>query len=155
MVAGGPDETIHFTNLIYDGELYTLTYTWPAIPRRECSHVGPFTLEQLNAGLAEASYVGEETLHGQADVRVNHFRSVEVLDLPAGLVSDLDEGIPLRVPLMAGDVYADADNPEVVRRLLHFGLQNLYDPNLDEWILIDEVSDQPGTVELPAECRAG
>ncbi|MGO1539877.1 MAG: hypothetical protein ACTHW3_10970, partial [Leucobacter sp.] len=34
MVAGGEDYPIHFTNLIYEGELYILTYEWPGIPRQ-------------------------------------------------------------------------------------------------------------------------
>ena len=30
MIAGGPRYPIWFTNLIYHGSLYTLTYKWPA-----------------------------------------------------------------------------------------------------------------------------
>jgi hypothetical protein len=53
---------------------------------------------------------------------------------------------------MSGDIYVDRDDPTVIWKLLHFGVQNLYDVNLDEWIVIDEVSDTPGEVSLPQEC---
>ena len=155
MVAGGKEHPIHFTNLIHDGQLYTYTYKWPDIPRQPCSHVGAFTLEDLNEGFAEASFAGRETLHGEVDHEVNHFRSVGVIELPPGLIEGMDEDLPLRLPLMAGDIYVDADDPTRLRQLLHFGLQNLYDPNLDEWILIDEIDDAPGEVNLPSECAAG
>ena len=62
------------------------------------------------------------------------------------------DGIPIRVPLMAGDIYVDAGNSEQIRQLLHFGLQNLYDPNLDEWIFIEQSSTASGDVTLPDEC---
>jgi hypothetical protein len=31
MIAGGEDEKIHFTNLIYDDYLYTFTLKWPSV----------------------------------------------------------------------------------------------------------------------------
>jgi hypothetical protein len=34
MIVGGGSHPIHFTNLIHDGVLYTLTYKWPGIERR-------------------------------------------------------------------------------------------------------------------------
>jgi len=151
MIAGGEGEPIHFTNLIVDGQLYTLTYEWPGVPRMPCSHVGAFTLDELNAGFAEASFVGPETLHRENDFAVNHFRSVGVLDLSGEGPDDL----PLRVPLMAGDIYVDADDSSHIRQLLHFGVQNLYDPNLDEWIFIDTTDEDPRAISLPAECTAG
>ena len=150
--AGGNEHPIHFTNLIHDGQLYTYTYKWPGIPELPCSHVGAFTLEQLNAGLAQAAFAGRETLHRESDYEVNHFRSVSVIDLPSGAIEGIGEDVPVRIPLMAGDIYVDADDPSMLRQLLHFGLQNLYDPNLDEWILIDEHSDEPGEVILPRSC---
>src|SRR5690606_11830923 len=97
MIAGAEGEPIHFTNVLADGELYTLTYDWPGVPRLPCSPVGSFTLEDLNAGFADASFVGRETLHGQHTREVNHFRAVSVVDLPPG---DLPV---LRLPLMAAD----------------------------------------------------
>lgn len=152
MVAGGKAHPIFFTNVISDGELYTHTYKWPGIPRQPCSHVGSFTIEDLNEGFAEASFAGRETLHGEVDREVNHFRSVGVIELPPGLVPEMGEELPMRIPLMAGDIYVDVDDPSKLRQLLHFGLQNLYDPNLDEWIFIDETDDAPGDVSLPAGC---
>lgn len=154
MVAGGEGEEIHFTNLIHDGHLYTLTYTWPGVPRSPCSYVGPFTVEELNEGLHEAAYVGRETLHDDPDREVHHYRSTSVLELPAELIPELEGAPTLRLPLMAGDVYVDADDHTVFRKVLHFGLQNLYDPNLDEWIEIDRAEAVPGEVSLPDECAA-
>lgn len=36
---------------------------------------------------------------------------------------------------------------------LHFGLQNLYDQNLDEWILLDQFDDCPGDINIPNICQ--
>lgn len=154
MVAGGENHPIHFTNLIYDGELYTLTYRWPGVTRTACSHVGAFTLEELNAGFAGASFAGRETLHSEQTREVHHFRSVGVVDLPPGLIPGAENAAELRLPLMSGDIYVDIDDPTKIWQLLHFGVQNLYDPNLDEWIVIDDIDSAPGSVTLPAECRA-
>ncbi len=153
MIAGGDHHPIHFTNVISDGQLYTLTYRWPGVPRRPCSHVGAFTVEALNAGFAKASFAGRETLHGRTTREVHHFRSVGVIDIPPGLVPDGDDDVQLRLPLMSGDIYVDVDDPTKIWQLLHFGVQNLYDKNLDEWIVIDEIDDAPGTVKRPKECR--
>lgn len=152
MTAGGDTHPIHFTNLVHEGELFTLTYEWPGIPRQRCSHVGALTIDELNAGFANASFVGAETLHGDVDREVNHYRSVGVIELPPELIDGMDADIPLRIPLMAGDIYSDVTDSEQIWQLLHFGLQNLYDPNLDEWIIIDQASDAPGDVTLPEEC---
>ena len=39
MIAGGPDDPIHFTNILFDGRLYTLTYKWPdTVPGRVDRH---------------------------------------------------------------------------------------------------------------------
>ncbi len=151
MVAGGDDQPIHFTYLITDGTLYTLTYEWPDIPRQPCSNVGPMTLDELNEGLANAHFVGAETLEGAAFPDVNHFRVGVSMELPPGVVPTIP-GVPLRIPIMAGDFYVDRDDPTTLSKVLHFGLQNLYAPELDEWIIIDEASDEPGEVSLPDEC---
>lgn len=152
MIAGGEDEPIHFTNLVHDGHLYTLTYEWPDVPRNPCSYVGPYSVDEFNEGLADAAHVGRETLHGAVDRLVEHHRSVGVVELPAGLVPELEGAPVLRLPIMSGDIYVDADDHTVFRKVLHFGLQNLYDPDLDEWIEIDETDTAPGNVELPEEC---
>ena len=150
MIAGGEGEPVHFTNLIVDGELYTLTYTWPDVPRSACSHVGPFTVDEFNEGLGSASYVGRE-IHDTGQV-VDHFRSVGVLELPEGIAPELEEITTLRLPLMAADIYVDADDHSQFAKVLHFGVQNLYDPDLDEWMVIEHTETTPGTVELPNEC---
>lgn len=151
MIAGGEDHPIHFTNLIHDGTLYTLTYEWPEIPRMPCSNVGPFTLEDLNAGLADAAFVGRETLHDVDSVEVNHFRSTGVLEVaPEDLgISDVPV---IRIPLMSGDIYVEAEDSTVFRKVLQFGVQNLYDAQLDEWMVIDTATTEPGRVVLPDEC---
>ena len=152
MVAGGPDEPIHFTNIIADGALYTLTYTWPDIPRLPCTPVGPLTIDDVNAGLAAASFVGAETLDDVETRSVFHYRSAFALEIPPDAL-DLPDTVPVvRVPIMSGDIYVDRDDPSKIWKLLHFGVQNLYDVDLDEWIVIDEISETPGEVVLPDEC---
>jgi len=152
MVAGADGLPVHFTNLVSNGTLYTLTYAWPDIPRQPCSNVGPFTLDELNEGLAKAHFVGPEILETPEPLAVDHWRAGVSIELPAGLVPDIPAGIPLRVPIMSGDFYVARDDPTRLERLLHFGFQNLYAVDLDEWILIDEASTAPGQVTLPEEC---
>jgi hypothetical protein len=164
MIAGNEQSAIHFTNVISGGYLYTLTYKWPGIPRLPCSKVGPFTLEQLNAFLATSRFVGPEILEGKQTRRVNHFRAGVVWDAPPELVPptlvtpvggtpDAGAGrVPLRFPLMLGDFYVDRKDPTKFWQVLHFGLQNLYDEQLDEWIVMDTFDRGAGTVTLPEEC---
>jgi hypothetical protein len=152
MTAGGEDEVIHFTNILYEGTLYTLTYQWPGVPRNPCSNVGPFSLDELNTGLGSARFVGAETLDDLEPRRVNHFRAGIVWEPPADLVGPI-EGVPqIRIPIMFGDIYVDRDDPTKFWKVLQFGLQNLYDANLDEWIVVDDIDPSPGTVTLPDEC---
>jgi hypothetical protein len=151
MIAGGEDEPIHFTNLIDDGALYTLTYTWPGIERRPCSPLGPFTRHDLNQGLSTARFVGPEILEGETNHSVNHFRAGVVVDVPPEVLSI--PGVPdLRLPLMLGDLYVDRDDPSEWWQVLQFGIQNLYDTEQDEWIRIDTIETSPGAVKLPDEC---
>jgi hypothetical protein len=166
MIAGGEQYPIHFTNVISGGYLYTLTYKWPGIARRPCSRVGPFTLAELNAFLASSRYVGLETIEDSKPRRVHHFRVGVVWEpppevLPPGLITPVGgsrasgEGEPtLRLPLMAGDFYVDEHDPTTFWRVLHFGLQNLYDPQQDEWMVMDTFRNRAGTVTLPAECES-
>jgi hypothetical protein len=164
MIAGGEQYPIHFTNIISGGYLYTLTYKWPGIARRPCSRVGPFTLAELNAFLASSRYVGVETIEDSKPRRVHHFRVGVVWEpppevLPPDLITPVGgarpgEGEPtIRIPLMLGDFYVDAKDPTTFWRVLHFGLQNLYDPQLDEWMMMDTFSRRAGTVTLPEECE--
>jgi hypothetical protein len=152
MIAGSDDDPIHFTNLIYDGILYTLTYEWPGIERRPCSPIGPFTLADLNQGLANARLVGPETIDVDNVPRdVYHWRVGVVFEPPPELISI--PGIPdLRLPLMSGDIYVDRGDPKEFWQVLQFGIQNLYDPEQDEWIRIDEIEGAAGDVDLPDEC---
>ncbi|MEO6989259.1 MAG: hypothetical protein ABI239_11495 [Aquihabitans sp.] len=152
MIAGGEDQPIHFTNVIHDGALYTLTYEWPNIPRMPCSPIGPYTLDDLNAGLAEASFVGAEILEELEPRSVFHYRSASAIEVPPEVLGLPEDAPVARVPIMSGDIYVDREDPSVIWKLLHFGVQNLYDVDLDEWIVIDEVSDAPGEVTLPQEC---
>lgn len=152
MTAGGEDEIIHFTNIVSDGTLYTLTYEWPGVPRNPCSNVGPYSLDDLNTGLAEARFVGAETLDDLEPRHVHHFRAGIVWEPPSDLIGPIP-GVPqIRIPIMFGDIYVDRDDPERFWKVLQFGLQNLYDANLDEWIVIDEIDPSPGTVTVPEEC---
>ena len=167
MTAGSDDDPIHFTNVIADGHLYTLTYKWPGLARRPCSPVGAFTLEEFNQLLATSRYAGEEILVGKPNRRVHHFRAGVVWEPPPSVVPpdvltpvggtpDIGTGggdPVLRIPLMIGDFYVDRDDPTTFRQVLHFGVQNLYDAELDEWMVMKTFRHRPGTVDLPDECK--
>jgi hypothetical protein len=154
MTAGGPDDPIWFTNVIDDGTLYTLTYTWPGIDRRPCSRVGPYTLAEFNQGLAKASFVGPEILLTPTRRNVDHWRAGVAYDLPPGVVPSFGGGVQVRIPVLQGDVYVDRRDHTKVWQVLHFGIQNLYATDLDEWIVMDDFRRGAGKVELPEECAA-
>ncbi|WP_034263503.1 hypothetical protein [Actinospica robiniae] len=147
MTAGGPRYPIWFTNLIYRGSLYTLTYKWPGPVSHACSRIPGFGLTQLNDALRGARFVGSEILQGSADRRVNHWRvGVVVPKRPPGSF--------LRLPLALGDVYVDQDDRGTFWQVLQFGVQNLFDPQLDEWLQMRTFDHRPGVVDLPRRCAA-
>ena len=37
-------------------------------------------------------------------------------------------------------------------QVLHFGFQNLLDPALDEWAVMEKLEETPGQIALPPEC---
>jgi hypothetical protein len=152
MIAGGESSPIHFTNLIYDGTLYTLTYKWPGVERRPCSPLGPFTLNDLNMALESSRFVGAEILERREPIPVNHFRVGVVWEPPPEVIPPIPGISNLRIPVMSGDIYVDREDPSKFWQVLQFGIQNLYDPEQDEWIRIDRIEDDPGAVELPDEC---
>ena len=146
MVAGGPDDPIWFTNLIWHNTLYTLTYRWPNVTDNRCHQAeGFFNLHLLNQGLKTSRFVGREVLVGHPRRRVNHWR--------AGVVwPNLPPGIFPRLPLALADLYVDRHNRGTFWQVLQFGVQNLYDPELDEWLRMDTFRHQPGRVGLPGRC---
>ncbi len=155
MVAGGPAHPIWFVNLIYGepGEakrLYTVTHRWPGVVQAvPCGPIpGDFSRRTLNAWLARSSFVGREVLRGERRRRVNHWRVTGVL--PA-----LPPGNLVRVPLALADIYVDTGNRATIRKVLHFGVQNLYDPELDEWFELHRFSHRPTKVTLPSACASG
>jgi hypothetical protein len=184
MTAGSQNDPIYFTNLIYHGRLYTLTYKWP-VPivgdLGKCNNVAPYTLSDYNAWLKTSRYVGSAILGGRSGPAVNQFRASIVFDLQKGLVPPGNvlppvagtpnmvapaggttpnaaavpglPSIPARVPVLIADFSVDQSDSHKFRQVLHFGLQNLYDPNLDEWIVMQKFSDKPGNVVLPDTCN--
>ncbi|MFD7918128.1 hypothetical protein ACFV3R_02690 [Streptomyces sp. NPDC059740] len=147
MVAGGPQYPIWFTNLIHHGTLYTLTYKWPGLKEHPCSAIPGFTLDSLNQAFRGARFVGPEVLQGRPHRRVNHWR--------VGVVAPkLPPGKHLRFPLALGDVYVDQRDRSTFWQVLQFGVQNLYDPELDEWLVMDTFAHRPGRVTLPRRCAA-
>ncbi|MEU1630750.1 hypothetical protein ABZ746_36925 [Streptomyces sp. NPDC020096] len=145
MVAGGPQYPIWFTNLIYHGTLYTLTYKWPGLTEHPCSQIPGFDLDQLNQAFRGARFVGREILQRSPNRHVNHWRVGVVLPKqPPGKF--------LRFPLALGDIYVDQHDRSTFWQVLQFGIQNLYDPELDEWLVMDTFEHKPGTVTLPQRC---
>ena len=148
MIAGGPQYRIWFTNLIYRNTLYTVTYKWPGIPlnpNRRCDNAGAFSRQDLNNGLRTARFVGPEILQGNRNRRVDHWRLGVV-------VGSRRPGKHPRFPLALADIYVGQKDPSQWWQVLQFGLQNLYDPQLDEWFTMRTFSHQPGTVTLPRTC---
>jgi hypothetical protein len=146
MIAGGPQYPIWFTNLIYRGSIYTLTYKWPGlIGRQKCSRIPGFTLDHLNQLLQGARFVGPEILQGTPDRHVDHWR--------VGVVAPtLPPGNFFRLPFALADIYVDQYDQSTFWQVLQFGVQNLYDPQLDEWLVMDTFEHTPGTVKLPLRC---
>lgn len=147
MIAGGPQYPIWFTNLIYKGDLYTLTYKWPGLNEHSCSKIPGLGLEQLNNALKGSRFVGRETLENNPRRHVNHWRVGVVLP-------QRPPGKYLRFPLALGDVYVDQKNRGTFWQVLQFGIQNLYDPELDEWLRMRTFEHKPGKVTLPRSCAA-
>jgi hypothetical protein len=148
MIAGGPQYPIWFTNLIYRNTLYTLTYKWPNIPlnpHRRCDKIRSFSRQTLNSVLRTARLVGPEILQGNTDRHVEHWR--------VGVVAGSTRpGKEPRLPIALGDVYVDQNDASQWWQVLQFGLQNLFDPALDEWFTMTTFSHEPGTVTLPRQC---
>jgi hypothetical protein len=48
----------------------------------------------------------------------------------------------------------DQDNRGTFWQVLQFGIQNLYDPQLDEWLQMRTFEHKPGVVTLPWRCSA-
>jgi len=147
MVAGGAQHPIWFTNLLYGGSLYTLTYKWPNIPlnSQKCSKIPGFTREALNQLLATSSFAGREILQRRQRRYVNHWR----LSL---VVGQTQPGLAIRLPFGQADFYVARGDRTRIWQVLHFGLQNLFDPDLDEWIRMRSFHHRPGEVELPSRC---
>lgn len=155
MIAGGPEYPIHFTNLIYNDELYTLTYKWPDTvppgPDDDCVCLGRLPLDELNRCLAGSRFVGPEILLEEVERHVNHFRISVVFGSP--VPGPPPPPLPLdRVPIMQGDFYVDQGDPSRIWKVLHFGYQNVLDPALDEWAVMQEFKDTAGEVTLPEAC---
>lgn len=103
MIAGSNGEdAIYFTNVLFDNELYTVTYRWPGIVLPDpvpCVCLGGLTLEKLNGCLSTSRYVGSEILADRSVKLANHFRISVVLG-DTELKPD-----PVRIPIMQGDFY--------------------------------------------------
>lgn len=152
MIAGNGTAAIHFTNILFDGWLYTLTYRWPdTVPPPsdpKCVCIGRLTLDTLNACLATSRYVGAEVLKDNRPRHVHHFRVGVVFGEHATKPG------PWRLPVMQGDFYVDSLDSSKLWKVLHYGVQNLLDPALDEWIVMETFSDTAGEVTLPPACSA-
>ena len=155
MTAGGPNYPVYFTNLIYNNKLYTKTYKWPGVvpPGADtCVCLGGLTLSKLNACLGSSRYVGEEILEDQVPRCVNHFRVGVVLPVtPPPRFPFYNP--PFTIPIMEGDFYVDQQDSTKFWKVLHFGFQNVLDPALDEWAVMETFDDTAGQLTLPPDCR--
>jgi hypothetical protein len=148
MIAGGPQYRIWFTNLIYRNTLYTLTYKWPNIPLsplNPCDKIENFSRQAFNNALKTSRFVGPEILQGNTNRHVDHWRLGVV-------IGSTKAGKEPRLPIALGDIYVDQGDPSQWWQVLQFGLQNLYDPDLDEWFTMSTFSHLPGKVTLPGRC---
>ncbi|MET8355449.1 hypothetical protein [Micromonospora sp. NPDC005171] len=60
---------------------------------------------------------------------------------------------PAAAPLpRAAQAYVDQRDSTRWWQVLQFGLQNLFDPELDEWFTMDTFDHRPGEVTLPDRC---
>ena len=64
----------------------------------------------------------------------------------------LPPGNHLRFPIALADVYVGQGNRSRWWQLLQFGFQNLLDPELDEWGMLDRFRLEPAPVSLPNRC---
>jgi hypothetical protein len=143
ITAGNGDTPIYFTNLIYNNQLFTYTYKWPHLqapflPPLEstCPVLEEFSLGDFNAILATSRFVGPATINGHC---TNHFRCSIVFPINP-------PGFYFRFPFALIDIFSDPHDPTKWYQVLHFGLQNIYDPALDEWIQVREFSFCPGVI---------
>jgi len=54
---------------------------------------------------------------------------------------------------MVADIYVSQGDRTRWWKVLQFGIQNQFDPALDEWFEMDTFSHRAGTVTLPRKCR--
>jgi hypothetical protein len=156
MTAGGPGYPIYFTNLIYNNKLYTKTYKWPGVvppASNACVCLGTLTPETLNACLGSSRYVGEEILENETPQCVNHFRLSVVLPVVPPPPKFPFYISPLTIPLMEGDFYVDSQDSTKFWKVLHFGFQNVLDPAMDEWAVLQTFDDSAGQITLPDDCK--
>lgn len=165
MIAGSsnPKDPIHFENIIYTDpfgstDLYTITYKWPTpIPTPgECTRVRidghRIDLKTVNKFFATSSYVGREIIFDRnRAAKVNHFRASFVIPIPLDTIPPFP--FVFRLPILSADLYVDPNNPRTFKKVLHFGLQNLYDEDLDEWFVMRTFKLRKGQVTLPKECE--
>jgi hypothetical protein len=102
----------------------------------------------LNSILATKSrFVGTEILvENKRHIWVNHFRIA--VALPLG-----PSGAHFRIPVTAIDLYVDVHDSTVFWKVLQFGFQNLYDPELNEYIVITKHCKLTREIELPIACQ--
>ena len=100
----------------------------------------------MNKALNTARFVGPEILQGSPRRYVNDWRLGAVFpDLPSGIFP--------RFPLALADIYVDQRDRGTFWQVLQFGVQNLYDPQLDEWLrMVRFPATSQGWVGLPNRC---
>ena len=150
MQQGGPkNREIWVENLIYQGDLYTITHTWNRpVPDRvlnTCFKSPEITVDDLNGILKASQLVGPEVINidrkGGPEL-VNHFRSSCLSSIFFGLI---------KVNIFS-DIYVPRGASYPWKRWLQFGDGVGLDRNNDEWFFFDSHKNKADPIELPAAC---
>ena len=147
MVAGGKHYPIWFVNLIYHNRLYTLTYKWPGVDDHRCVlFPGYFTRQHAQRGPARIAVrrprgpagqtrTAASTTGGSASSSPSCRRATT-----SGSRSRSPTSTSGRATGRAGGSCSSS------------AFQNLFDPELDEWGMLDRFRLEPAPVSLPNRC---
>lgn len=56
-------------------------------------------------------------------------------------------------PFASADFFVDRNDSQTLWNVQQFGVQNLLDPQLDEWIQMKTFERKPGVLKPPSDCK--